>query len=424
MSEPVAIVEVMHETISEAQARRIALAAQGLGRPRVAEPGIRQPGVRQLRGVIDRLGLLQLDSVNVFERSHYLPVFARLGAYDKAQLDRLTFARKGRYIEYWAHEAAVIPVETWPLMRWRMERYRQSASDDASHWVHENRHMVDWLRAELAEKGPLPASAIEHDANKRNGPWWGWSDVKRGLEVLFRWGELVSGGRTRFERTYALPEQVLPSGIINADVSGEDAIRRLLEHAARAQGIGTATDFADYFRLKAADARPALRDLEDAGVLVPVTVPGWERGGRPVPAWMHRDARIPRRIETTALLSPFDPVVWERARAERMFGFRYRIEIYTPQPRRVYGYYVLPLLIDDQLVGRVDLKSDRQAGVLRVQASWTEPHAPAGTAARLAPLLRDITAWQGLGNGVEVMARGDLAGPLAAELDQRPVPVD
>jgi uncharacterized protein YcaQ len=403
----------MRETISQAQARRIALGAQGLGRSHVTAPGIRQLG-----GVIERLGLLQLDSVNVFERSHYLPLFARLGAYDKAALDRLTFARKSRYIEYWAHEAAVIPVETWPLMRWRMDSFRQKMADDAGHWMHDNRHMIDWLRAELAEKGPLPASAIEHDANKRNGPWWGWSDVKRGLEVLFRWGELVSAGRTRFERTYALPEQVLPRAIIDAKVPKQEAIRRLLEHSARAHGVGTASDFADYFRLKTGDSLPALRELEDDGVLVPVTVRGWEGGGRPVPAWVHRDARVPRRIETTALLSPFDPVVWERGRTERMFGFRYRIEIYTPQPKRVYGYYVLPLLIDDELVGRIDLKSDRQNGVLRVQASWTEPHAPAETAARLAPLLRDVAAWQGLEH-VEVMRRGDLADAVAAELGQR-----
>ena len=407
----------MYETISAAQARRIALAAQGLGRPRSTEPG-----TRQLTGVISRLGLLQLDSVNVFERSHYLPVFARLGPYDKAALDRLTFARKGRYIEYWAHEAAVIPIETWPLLRWRMEGFRQQMADDADHWMHDNRAMIEWLRAELADKGPLPASAIEHDANKRNGPWWGWSDVKRGLEVLFKVGELVSGGRTRFERAYALPEQVLPGGILDAEVPRDASIRRLMEHAARAHGIGTTSDFADYFRLKTVDARPALRDLEDAGMLIPVRVHGWERAGRPAEAWMHRDARIPRRIDATALLSPFDPVVWERARAERMFGFRYRIEIYTPQPKRVYGYYVLPLLIDDRLVGRIDLKSDRQNGVLRVQASWTEPDAPAETAARLAPLLGEIAAWQGL-ERVEVMARGDLADALAAELGQRVTPV-
>jgi uncharacterized protein YcaQ len=369
------------------------------------------------------LGLLQLDSVNVFERSHYLPGFARLGAYDKAQLDKLTFARKGPYIEYWAHEAAVIPIDSWPLLRWRMDDFRQRMNDDADHWMHDNRDMIDWLRAELADKGPLPASAIEHDANKRSGPWWGWSDVKVGLEVLFRWGELVSGGRIRFERTYALPEQVLPREVIEAHVSREDALRTLLEQSVRAHGVGTAKDFADYFRLKSTDALPGLRDLEEEGVIVPVTVRGWEQGGRPAKAWVHRDASIPRRIEATALLSPFDPVVWERARAERTFGFRYRIEIYTPQPKRIYGYYVLPLLIDDRLVGRIDLKSDRQNGALRVQASWSEPDAPAETAARLAPLLREIAAWQGL-ERIEIMRRGDLAEAVAAELGQRALPPD
>lgn len=407
----------MQENISAAQARRIALAAQGFGRPAVGKPGI-----RQLNGLISRLGLLQLDSVNVFERSHYLPVFARLGAYDKAHLDRLTFAKKGPYLEYWAHEAAVIPVETWPLMRWRMERYRQAAADDDNHWARENAQLIEWLKAELAEKGPLPASAIEHDANKRSGPWWGWSDVKRGLETLFRWGELVSGGRTRFERSYALPEQVLPDSVLSTEVTREDAVKRLIEHAARAHGIGTASDLADYFRLKAVDAIPAIRELAEDDVLVPVTVRGWERFGRPIQTWVHRDARIPRRIDATALLSPFDPVVWERARAERMFTFHYRIEIYTPQPKRIFGYYVLPLLIDDQLVGRIDLKSDRQNRVLRVQAAWSEPDAPAEAAARLAPLLRQTARWQGL-DDIEVMARGDLAGAVAAELGQRVVPV-
>lgn len=379
------------------------------------------PGLRQLRGVVERLGLLQLDSVNVFERSHYLPAFARLGAYDKSQLDRLTFARGGDYIEYWAHEAAVIPIERWPLMRWRMAEHHDKATSDHRHWVHENRQMVDWLRAEIAEKGPLPAGAIEHDSNKSRGPWWGWSDVKRGLEVMFQWGELVSGGRTRFQRTYALPDQVLPAHIINTEVLRSDAIRSLVEHATRAHGIGTASDFADYFRLSAADTRLALQELEDEGVILPVTVDGWQRNGRAQVAWVHRDAHTPRRVETTALLSPFDPVMWRRERAERIFNFRYRIEIYTPRAQRVYGYYVLPLLIDDAIVGRVDLKSDRQNRVLRVQASWAEPGAPKETPARLATLLHETAAWQGL-DGIEVMDRGNLASSVAAELNLRALP--
>ena len=394
--------------LSAAQARRIALGAQGFGRPSQASPGIRQLG-----SLIGRLGLLQLDSVNVFERSHYLPAFARLGAYDKTQLDRLTFAKKGRFIEYWAHEAAVIPVETWPLLRWRMRDFRDLAAQDDGHWSAANRPMMDWLLAELADKGPLPASAIEHDANKRSGPWWGWSEVKTGLEVLFRWGEVVSGGRSRFERTYALPGQVLPAEVLDREVPPHEARKQLLSHAARAHGIGTASDLADYFRLKRTHAMPAIQELVDEGELVPVTVSGWKQG-----AYLHRDARVPRRIETTALLSPFDPVVWERARAERLFGFHYRIEIYTPKPKRVFGYYVLPLLIDDHLVGRVDLKSDRQNGVLRVQAAWREADAALSEgdiAARLAPLLRETAAWQGLGE-IEVMHRGTLAASAATEL--------
>ncbi len=395
----------MVTTLSAAQARRIALAAQGFGRPRPASVG-----TRQLNSAIDRLGLLQLDSVNVFERSHYLPLFARLGAYDKAQLDALTFARKGRYIEYWAHEAAIIPVESWPLFRWKMAALRARYSSIAGGWVESNPAMLDWLRAELAEKGPLAASQIEHDAGARKGPWWGWSEVKTGLEYLFMFGEVVTAGRTRFERTYALADAVLPTHILDAEVPKDEAIRRLMSVSAAAHGIGTLSDLADYFRLKQEPAKAAVHDLVDAGELIPVTVAGWNR-----PAWLHRDARMPRRIETTALLSPFDPVVWQRGRAERMFGFHYRIEIYTPPGKRVFGYYTLPVLIDDRLVGRVDLKSDRQNRVLRVQAAWTEPGAPQQTAARLAAVLRETAAWQGL-DGVEVMGRGDLAGAGAAEL--------
>jgi uncharacterized protein len=403
----------MKETVSPAMARRIALAAQGFGRTSVGAVG-----TRQLNLLIARLGLLQLDSVNVFERSHYLPAFARLGAYDKAALDRLAFSPKGKYLEYWAHEAAIIPVETWPLMRWRMERYRTRSAGDATAWSHANRPMIDWLKAELGEKGPLPASAIEHEANKRTGPWWGHSPVKTGLEVLFRWGELVSAGRTRFERTYGLPEQILPAEVLGLEVPQHEAHKQLLAHAARAHGIGTAADFADYFRLKSRDVVPVLAELEDDGVILPVSVPGWN-----TTAWLHRDARIPRRIETTALLSPFDPVVWDRKRAQRLFGFHYRIEIYTPAPKRVFGYYNLPILIDDALVGRIDLKSDRQAKMLRVQSAWREPDAdPATVAARIAPLLRQTAAWQGL-DAIEVMGRGNLASAVASELGQRVVAI-
>ena len=398
----------MAQTLSPALARRVALAAQGFGRPRTATPGI-----GQLDALVNRLELLQIDSVNVFERSHYMPAFSRLGRYDKAQLDRLTSGREARYTEYWAHEASFLPVQTWPLFRWRMQKFRDRSARTPNEWSQSNRPMLDWLLAELALTGPLPASSIEHDANTRSGPWWGWSDVKTGLEVLFRWGDVVSAGRTRFERVYALPHQVFPAALLDREVTEADAHRELVGRSARAHGVGTAQDFANYFRLKTPATRAAIRELEDAGELIPVTVPGWG-GARPEPeAWLHRDARLPRRIDADTVLSPFDPVVWARGRAERIFSFHYRIEIYTPEAQRVFGYYSLPILQGDALVGRVDLKNDRQSGVLRVQSAWAEPGAPVDTADRLAAVLRSAADWQGL-DSVQVMPRGTLAPGLAA----------
>jgi uncharacterized protein YcaQ len=408
----------MVTTVSASQARRIALAAQGFGRSGASDGAGRPAGIRQLNALIQRLGLLQLDSVNVFERSHYLPVFARLGAFDKADLDRATFAPTSRYTEYWAHEAALIPMSARPLFHWRMAAMRRKHEADENSWIHANRDMLDWLRAELAEKGPLPASQIDHDANKRKGTWWEWSDVKLGLEYLFGWGEVVSAGRTRFERTYALAGQRVPAELLESDVSESDAVRALLALSARAHGIGTLGDLADYYRIRQAPARAAVSDLVDGGELVPVSVEGWSQ-----PAWMHRDARVPRRIEGAALLSPFDPVVWARPRAERMFGFHYRIEIYTPAPKRLFGYYSLPVLVDDALVGRVDLKSDRQNGVLRVQSAWREEGAPAGIEQRIVPLLESARDWQGL-SGIAVADRGSLARELAGALGARAVAAD
>lgn len=393
----------MVSSLSAAQARRIALVAQGFGRAPAAATGI-----RQLRSAVSRLGLLQLDSVNVFERSHYLPLFARLGAYDKADLDRLTFDRRGDFTEYWAHEAAVIPVEQWPLFRWRMDAFRHYYATNQKAWMQSDTTSVAWVLAELAEKGPLAASQIEDDSRSGKSGWWDWSDTKRALEYLFAIGEVVSAGRTRFQRRYALREQVLPRHVLDRDVSRDDAVRQLLAQSARAHGIGTLRDLADYYRIKQAPAKAAINELVEAGELLPVTVAGWN-----APAWLHRDARIPRRVETAALLSPFDPVVWERARAERMFGFHYRIEIYTPEPKRVFGYYSLPVLVDDQIVGRIDLKNDRQARVLRVQSAWREAHAPVGVEDRIVPLLEATRAWQGL-ESVEFAGRGNLSAGLAS----------
>ncbi|MGD8195011.1 winged helix-turn-helix domain-containing protein [Herbiconiux sp. P18] len=410
----------MAETLSPALARRVALAAQGFGGRSFGGRGGRAdvradaaPGTRQFNLLLRRLALLQIDSVNVFERSHYLPVFARLGAYDKALLDKLTYGRG--VTEYWAHEASFLPLESLPLMEWRKAEYRDYFAARPDSWGASNGSTLEWLRAELAAKGPLRASEIEHESNRRQGPWWGWSDVKRGLETMFRQGDVVSAGRTRFERVYGLPEQVLPTSVLNASVSRDDAIAELVSQSARALGVGTLSDLADYFRLKQADARAAVNRLVDEGELLPVTVPGWNRE-----AWLHRDARLPRRLEAAALLSPFDPVVWERARALRMFDFHYRIEIYTPQPKRVYGYYVLPVLIDDRIPARLDLKSDRQAGVLRVQAAWAEPNLEPADVPRIAALLRSTAAWQGLPAPVEVMPRGTLAPALRAALAATP----
>ncbi|MCU1439083.1 MAG: winged helix-turn-helix protein [Rhodoglobus sp.] len=389
--------------MSAAQARRIALAAQGFGRPRGAV------GTRQLNLLLQRLAVLQLDSVNVFERSHYLPVFARLGAYDKSLLDTLTFRPRSPYIEYWAHMASLIPLTDWPLWGWRRRAYVERGANPAS-WSYGMEPMLDFLRAELREKGPLTAGQVEHHENRRNGPWWGWSEVKTGLEVLFMRGEVVAAGRRNFERSYDLAERRIPAGLLEREVAEDDAVRELVRISARALGVGTVRDIADYFRLLQAPATVAIRELVDAGELLPVTVDGWNR-----PAYLHPEARIPRRIETAALLSPFDPIVWERERTLRMFGFHYRIEIYTPAPKRIFGYYTLPVLVDDALVGRIDLKTDRQSGVLRVQSAWREKDAPAGVEARIAPLLRETAAWQAM-ERIEFAGRGDLSAGLEAEL--------
>ncbi|GAA2089096.1 winged helix-turn-helix domain-containing protein [Pseudolysinimonas kribbensis] len=395
----------MPDSLSPAAARRVLLAAQGFGsRPSTT-------GTRQLNLLLTRLRLLQLDSVNVYERSHYQPAFARLGAYDRGLLDRLTFARRSAYTEQWAHEAAIVPIEDWPLFAWRREAFRAKYDE----WFRENAGIVDWLRAELAAQGPRTSGDVEHEENVRGGPWWGWSSTKRGLEMLFRSGDVAIAGRTRFQREYALAPTVLPPEVLDVRIAKADALRELVRRAAVALGIGTIADLADYYRLYIDDTKQAVRDLVDAGELRQVRVDGWKQD-----AYLHRDARIPRRIEAAALLSPFDPVVWDRDRALRMFGFHYRIELYTPAPKRVYGYYTLPVLVDEAIVGRVDLKSDRQRGALRVQSAWTEEGAPASAVERTALAVREAAGWQGLPD-IEVVDRGDAARALASELGTSPV---
>jgi uncharacterized protein YcaQ len=392
------------DTLSLAAARRIALAAQGLAKPRKGGP----VGTRQLLALIQRLNLHQIDSVNVLARAHYMPAFSRLGPYPTEALDRLAWGKKPRLFEYWAHEASLLPFELQPLLRWRMARAArgQGTWRSIAHFAHERRTEVEAVLKRIEQEGPLAASDFE---SKSEGGWWGWSDTKRVLEWLFWSGRLTTATRrASFERVYDLPERVLPAAILAAPTPGEaDAHRALLERSARALGIATATDLRDYFRLSPADAKPRIEELVEAGTLVPMRVKGWRDT-----AYAHRDAKQPRRAEGQALLSPFDPLVWERSRTERLFGMRYRIEIYTPAHKRVHGYYVLPFLLGDRLAARVDLKADRKARLLRVEAAHGEPEAPPDTTERLVDELRLMASWLGL-EEIVVAGRGDLAPALA-----------
>ena len=381
-----------------ARARRIALAAQGLARPRSEQ----RIDLRQLKATFARLGVLQIDSVNVLTRAHHLPFFSRLGAYDRDRLDRWLWQSPHTF-EYHAHEAAIVPVELHPLMRHRMEWFRGYYSLDA-----DALRFAEMVREEIGERGALAATEL-NDGGSRTGPWWGLSRGKRAVGYLHRVGELaISHRRTNFETVYDLPDRVLPEPVLVADPLPEvDAYRELLLVAARAHGIGTAADLADYHRLKTTPARRVLDDLVAEGELERVEVEGWKE-----PAYLHPAISVPRIAAGRALLSPFDPLVWFRPRLERLFGFHYRIEIYVPEPKRRYGYYVLPFLLGDHLVARVDLKADRKAGVLRVQGAHLEPrHEPGRVAAALADELALMASWLGL-RGVLVGDRGDLSGPL------------
>ena len=394
------------ERLSAAQARRMALAAQGFGDP----PGGREPDGWALRRVLDRVGLIQIDSVNVLSRAHYLPLFSRLGPYDTELLDRAAHRAPRKLFEYWGHEASLLPVATQPLLRWRMERAGDDAWGGVRRIQRERPELVERVLADVRDRGPIAASEVaEEERPARTGPWWDWSDVKRAFEWLFWSGQITSARRRGFERLYDLPERVLPREVVETPTpSLEDAQRELVRIASRAMGVAAEKDLRDYFRLPVAEARERVAELVEAGELWPVEVEGWT-----VPGYVHPEARLPRSLHARALVGPFDSLVWERPRVERVFGFRYRIEIYVPKPKRVHGYYVLPFLLGDRLVARVDLKADRAAGVLRVQASHAEEHAPPETAAELAAELERMAGWLGLG-GVAVQPRGDLAAPLAA----------
>jgi uncharacterized protein YcaQ len=403
--------------LSATQARRLALAAQGFGRPRPSG----RVDARHLRRAIDDVGLLQLDSVNVFCRSHYMPVFSRLGPYSRGALDQLAWhengdgqtkrARRRDLIEYWGHEASLLPVELQPLLRWRMARADSLAWKSVARIGTEQPQLLEFVLGEVRERGPLRASDLAAKGRRpAPGEMWSWSEEKTALEYLFYSGQVCAARRVNFERHYDLPERVLPRHVLEAPTpSQEEAQRQLLLIAAKRLGVATEADLGDYFRLPRPESKARVAELAEDGGLVPVRVEGWRQ-----PAYVstERPAGLRRVAKTRALLTPFDSLVWARERTERLFGFRYRIEIYVPAPKRVYGYYVLPFLLGERLVARVDLKSDRQAGVLRVRSAFAEPYADAAhVAEELAAELRLLSEWLGLG-GVSVARKGDLASPL------------
>jgi uncharacterized protein len=390
------------------QARRIALAAQGFADPRPL--GV--PDRRALRRVLGRVGALQIDSVNVLVRSHYLPLFSRLGPYPVALLERAAYGAPRELFEYWGHEASLLPVAAHPLFRWRMERALHEAWGGMRRIQRERPGYVEAVLEEVRARGPIAASELEDERPRRSGPWWDWHDAKRALEWLFWSGRVTAAGRRGFERLYDLPERVLPAEVLAVPTPSEaEAQRDLVRIAARALGLGTERDLREYFRLGAAEARARIAELVEAGELLPVTVEGWRQG-----AYLDPAARVPRRVSARALLSPFDSLVWDRERTERLLGMRFRIEIYTPVERRVHGYYVLPFLLGDELAARVDLKADRAAGVLRAQATWAQDgHAPGAVAEGLAAELRSMAGWLGL-ERIEAADRGDLAPALRRAL--------
>jgi uncharacterized protein YcaQ len=394
----------MVETLSAQDARRIALAAQGFGRPRP-----RQPARHHLLSTIASLGVVQIDSVNVVSRSHYLPFFSRLGVYDRTLLEDLAWGRKPALAEYWAHEASLTPLATHPLLRWRMQDARDGVGvwKNVAKFLQTHADFIDQALAAVEQRGPMAASDLDLGA-KGPGGWWGWSEGKRAMECLFWTGRLTTATRRgAFERVYDLPERVLPKAVHDAPTPDRaEACQALLKIAAAAMGVATERDLRDYFRLGVNDAREGVAALTGEGALTPVTVAGWDQ-----PAYLWPAARRPKAIRATALLSPFDNLIWFRERTERLFDVRVRLEIYTPAHKRTHGYYVLPFLQNEAITARVDLKADRKAGRLLVLAAHGEPLADSRTPTALAGELTLMARWLGL-EGVEVHAVGDLAPAL------------
>ncbi len=396
------------DSLSGREARRISLAAQGFrARPEKA------PARSKLLKSIDDLGVVQIDSVNVVSRTHYLPLFSRLGAYERADLEALAWGKAPALFEYWGHEASLLPLELYPLFQWRMQAARagEGVWKGVARFLHEQKPMLAHVLDEVRRRGPLSASELEV-GDKGAGGWWGWSDAKRAMECLFWAGEIaVATRRNSFERLYDLPERVIPARLVGAVTpSRDDSIRELVRRSAKALGVATERDLRDYYRLGVKPAALAIAALVEHGEIRPVKVEGWKDI-----AYLSKEAARPRRGNSHALLSPFDNAIWHRERTERMFGMRVVLEIYTPAPKRLFGYYVLPFLEDEALTARVDLKADRKTSALVVQAAHAEPSLTRDTPDRLAAELRLMAAWLGLAS-VEVRDRGDLAPRLAGAL--------
>jgi uncharacterized protein YcaQ len=397
------------QTLSNLQARRIALAAQGF-----TDRAHATPTLATLQRTLARTGVLQVDSVNVLQRAHYMPLYSRMGAYDQSLLTKAAGGhgrRPRRLVEYWAHVQAFMPVDLWPVMRHRMDRYR----GERGKWGFSAREDLEPdVLAAVRDRGPVTARDLE--AEFADGPrfkqhWgWNWSEARKVLDYLFLAGDVAIADRTsQFEVLYDLPERVLPADVLALPTpTRAEADLELVRRAARSHGVGTLRCFADYYRMPVAETKVAVETLVEAGELIRVQVQGWRR-----PAFLHVDAKLPRRVGARALLSPFDPVVWERDRAEALFDFFYRIEIYVPAAKRIHGYYVLPFLLDDAIVARVDLKADRPTGRLLVQGAYAEARAPSETAEELAAELIRLAAWLQL-TSIVVEPRGDLAPALAA----------
>ncbi len=387
--------------ISSSQARRYALAAQGFTEGR---PGGRVD-VRHFRRVVSRVGLIQLDSVNVFSRAHFMPFFSRLGSYDRDALDAWLW-RSGEMFEYWGHEASLIPADQHRLFRWRMD---QELNWKAMKRLQEQQPgYIDEVMSQVEAGGPLRTRELEDPGERQNRTMWNWSHGKLALEVLFLQGKVTTADRPNFTRLYDVTDRVIaPKHLGGPGMGGDDAQAALLAQAARFMGVATADDLGDYYRIRMPLVRPLVQGLVDRGELVEVEVEGWDK-----PGYLYPDATLPRSARGTALLSPFDNLIWYRPRTERLWDFHYRIEIYVPEPKRVFGYYVLPFLLDGDLVARVDLKTDRKAGVLRVRGAFAEPGADKVAVGKaLCRELELVATWLGMGD-VEVARNGDLASLL------------